>query len=55
MRLACIELEVSQLCCSEEKLNDVLKIDGDILFKQFADKQNISRQILSWNFKMDFC
>ena len=55
MRLPCIELEVSWLCWSEEKLNHVLKIDGDKLFKDLLPNKIFSRQILSWNFKMEFC
>ena len=55
MRLSCVELEVSQLCWSEEKLNQVLKIDGDKLFKDLLTNKIFSRQILSWNFKMEFC
>ena len=50
-----VELEVSQLCWSEEKLNHVLKIDGDKLFKYLLTNKVFSRQILSWNFKMKFC
>ena len=55
MRLSCVELEVSYLCWSEEKLNRVLKIDGDKLFKDLMTNKIFSRQILSWNFKMEFC
>ena len=55
MRFPCVELEVSQLCWSEEKLNHVLKIDGDKLFKYLLTNKVFSRQILSWNFKMKFC
>ena len=33
MGLPCVELEVSWLCWSEEKLKYVLKINGDKLFK----------------------
>ena len=55
MRLPCVELEVSYLCWSEEKLNHVLKIDGDKLFKDLLTNKIFSRQILSWNFKMEFC
>ena len=53
MRFPCVELEVS--CWSEEKLNLVLKIDGDKLFKDLLTNEIFSRQILSWNFKMKFC
>ena len=35
MGLPCVELEVSWLCRSEEKLKYVLKINGDKLFKHF--------------------
>ena len=52
MRLPCVELEVSQLCWSEEKLNHVLKVDGDKLFKDLLTNKIFSRQILSWNFKI---
>ena len=55
MRLPCVGLEVSQLCWSEEKLNHVLKIDGDKLFKNLLTNRIFSRHILSWNFKMEFC
>ena len=55
MRLPCVELEVSYLCWSEEKLNHVLKIDGDKLFKDLLTNKIFSRQILSWNFKMELC
>ena len=47
MRLACVELEVSYLCLSEEKLNHVLKIDVDKLFKDLLINKKFSRQILS--------
>ena len=53
MRFPCVELEVS--CWFEEKLNHVLKIDGDKLFKDILTNKIFSRQILSWNFKMEFC
>ena len=52
MRFPCVELEVSQLCWSEEKLNHVLKVDGDKLFKDLLTNKIFSRQILSWNFKI---
>ena len=52
MTLPCVELEVSQLCWSEEKLNHVLKVDGDKLFKDLLTNKIFSRQILSWNFKI---
>ena len=55
MRFPCVELEVSQLCWSEEKLNHVLKIDGDKLFKDLLTNKIFSRQILSWDFKIKFC
>ena len=55
MRFSCVELEVSQLCWSEERLNHVLKIDGDKSFKEMLTNKIFSRQILSWNFKMKFC
>ena len=55
MKLPCVGREVSQLCWSEEKLNHVLKIDGDKLFKGLLTNRIFSRQILSWNFKMEFC
>ena len=48
MRLPCVEL-------GQEKLNHVLKIDGDKLFKDLLTNKIFSRQILSWNFKMEFC
>ena len=54
MKFPCVELEVSQLCWSEEKLNHVLKIDGDKLFKDLLANKIFSRQILSLNFKMKF-
>ena len=40
---------------SEEKLNHVLKIDGDKLFKDLLTNKIFSRQILPWNFKTKFC
>ena len=55
MKLPGVGPEVSQLCWYEEKLNHVLKIDGDKLFKDFLTNRIFSRQILSWNFKMEFC
>ena len=54
MRLPCVELEVSQLCWSEEKLNHVLKIDGNKLFKDLLTNKIFSWPILSQNFKMQF-
>ena len=54
MRLPCVELEVSWLCWSEEKLNHTLKVDGDKLFKYLL-RNIFSRQILIWSFKMEFC
>ena len=53
IRLPCVELKVS--CWSEEKLNQVLKIDGDKLFRDLLTNKIFSMQILSWNFKMEFC
>ena len=51
MRLPCVELEVSQLCWSEEKLNHVLKIDGDKLFKDLYIKYFINfLETLRWSF-----
>ena len=32
-----------------------LKTDGDKLFKDFLTNKTFSKQILSWNFKMEFC
>ena len=55
MGLPCVELEVSQLCWSEEKLNHVLKTDSDKLFKDLLTNEIFSKQILFWNFKMEFC
>ena len=55
MRLPWVKLEVSYLRWSKEKLNHVLKIDGDKLFKDFLINKIFSKQILSWNFKMEFC
>ena len=55
MRLPCVELKVSELCWSEEKLNHALKTDGDNLFKDLLTTKTFSKQILSWNFKMEFC
>ena len=49
MRLPCVE------CWSEEKLNHVLKIDGNKLFKDLLTNKIFSKQILSWNFKMELC
>ena len=39
---------------SEEKVNHVLKTDGDKLFKVLLINKIFSKQILSWNFKMEF-
>ena len=49
MRLSYVE------CRSEEKLNHVLKIDGNELFKDLVKNKIFFRQILSWNFKMELC
>ena len=54
MRFPCVELEVSQLCWSEERLNYVLKIDGDKSFKDLLTNKIFSRELLYWNFKMAF-
>ena len=40
-------VEVSQLCLSEEKLNHILKTDGDKLFKDFLANKILSNKILS--------
>ena len=40
---------------SEEKTNHVLKTDGDKLFKDLLTNTTFSKQILSWNFKMELC
>ena len=37
------------------KLNHVLKTDGDKLFKDLLTNKIFSRQILSWNVKMELC
>ena len=55
MRFPCVELEVSQLCWSEEELNHVLKTDGDRLFKDLLTNKIFSRHILSWGFDIKFC
>ena len=55
MRLACVELEISQLCWSEEKLNHELKANCDKLLKDLLTNKIFSKQVLSWNFKMEFC
>ena len=39
----------------KENLNDMLKTDGDKLFKDFLANKMFSNKILSWNFKMEFC
>ena len=54
MRLPCVGLEVSHLYWSEEKLDHVSKTDGDKLFKDLLINKIFSKQILSWNFKMEF-
>ena len=54
MKLPCVELQVSWLCWSEEKLNHVLKIDGDKLLKDLLKNKIVLRPILSWNFRMEF-
>ena len=43
MRLPCVELEVSWLCWSEEKLNQVIKTDGDKLFKALLTSEIFSK------------
>ena len=40
---------------TEENPNRVLKNDGDKLFKELLTNKIFSKQILSWNFKMEFC
>ena len=50
MRLPYVELEVSYLCWSEEKLNHVLKIDGDKLFKDLLTNKIFSRHGERWSF-----
>ena len=50
MRLPWVELEV----WSEEKLNHVLKTDGDKLFIDLLINKVFSKQILSWNLKWIF-
>ena len=42
-------------CRSEEKLNHVLKTDGEKLFKNLLPNKIFSKQILTWNFKMVLC
>ena len=54
MKSPCVELQVSWLCWSEEKLNHVLKIDGDKLLKDLLKNKIFLRPILSWNFRMEF-
>ena len=49
MRLSFVEVEVSWLCWSEDKLNQVLKTDGDKFFKDLLTNKIFSKQILSWN------
>ena len=46
MRLPCVKLEVSQLCWSEEQLNQVIKTDGDKSFKDLLTSYIFSKQIL---------
>ena len=53
MRLPWVELEIS--CWSEEELNHALKTEGDKLFKVLVINKIFSKQILSWNFKLEFC
>ena len=55
MRFPCVELAISYLCWSEEKLNHLLKINGDKLFKELLTNKIFSRKVLSWNLKMKFC
>ena len=43
MKLPWVELEVSYLCWSEEKLNPVLKTDGDKLFKDLLINEILSK------------
>ena len=49
MRLPYVKLK------DEEKLNHVLKIDGHKSFKGLLTNKIFSRQILSWNFQVEFC
>ena len=53
MRLPCVELDVS--CWSEEKVNHALKTGGNKLFKDLLTNKIFSKQILSWNFTIEFC
>ena len=54
MKLPSIELEVSQLCWSEEKLSHVLKTDSDKLFEDLLTNKTFSKpiylEILRWIF-----
>ena len=50
MRLPFVELEVSWLCWSEDKLSHVLKTDVGKLFKDLLTNKLFSKQILPWNF-----
>ena len=52
MRLPCVELE-AKLCWSEEKLIHVSKSYGDDLFEDLLTNKIFSKQILSWNFKVE--
>ena len=53
MRLSWVELRFYSYQ-SEEKLNHVLKTDDDELFKDLLTNM-FFKQIVSWNFKMEFC
>ena len=42
MKLPCVEIEVSWLCCSEEKLYHELKTVSDKLFKDLLTNKILS-------------
>ena len=47
MRLPFVEVEVSLLCRSEDKLSHVLKTNGGKLFKDLLTNKLFSKQIFS--------
>ena len=44
---------IATVCSSEEKINHILKTGGDKLFKNLLTNKILSKQILSWNLKME--
>ena len=55
MRLPGVELEVSWQCSSKERINHILKSDGDKSFKNLRTNKILSKKILSENLKLELC